>query len=390
MLRNVVKILSLALLLAGVVPVAEGGWEEGVAALRAGNLDQAASEFKSVVDAQPEFAGGQYMLGQVLLKQGKKSDALTHARKAYELEPGNISYQFLLGQAYVTNGRYNEAVQVLNKINPSSLAKQQQGLYQQLMVVALDKTGRTDESLKYLRQMAQSNPNDSSIWFSYGTAALNADQLDQGISAVEKAISLDGSDPKKKEVYIQAMVRKARITRDSAQKKAIYAKAVPVARSLVSSSANHGNLLLLAEVQLGAAQFQDAVRTLQQAVSKNSNDFYTHFYTAQAQTSLKNWSAAETAARQALQVASQERDKNRAWSQIGFINEKMKKYDDAILAYQKAGDQVGLQRVEENQRIANENKAIEEHNQEIEELRRQEEELEKQLKELEGGKPPRR
>jgi len=390
MFRNAVRILSLFLLVLGGVSIAEGGWEEGVAALRAGNLDQAVAEFKAVVDAQPEFAGGQYMLGQVLLKQGKKQDALAHSRKAYELEPSNVSYQFLLGQTYVANSRFEEAVQVLNKINPSSLAKGQQTVYQQAMAVALERIGRSDEAVKYLRQLAQANPNDAATWFSYGTAAINADDLDQGISALEKAVSLDGRDPNKKEVYVKALIRKARTTRDSTQKKATYAKAIPAAKALATSSGSHENLLLLGEVQLGAAQFRDAVQTLDQAASKKSNDFYTFFYSAQAQTALENWSAAETAARKALQLASRERDKNLVWTQIGFINEKMKNFDDAIVAYRNAGDQAGLQRVEENQRIAKENQEIEQHNKEIEELRKQEEELEKQLKELEGGKPPRR
>lgn len=390
MLRNAVRILTLSLLVFGIVSFAEAGWEEGVAALRAGNLDQAVAEFKAVVDAQPEFSGGQYMLGQVLLKQGKKQEALTHSRKAYELDSSNISYQFFLGQVYVANGRYDEAVQVLNKINPSSLAKGQQSAYQQAMAVALERTGRSSEALKYLRQLAQANPNDAATWFSYGTAAVNADDLDQGLRALERAVSLDGRDPNKKAVYIKTLIHKARITRDSSQKKALYAKAVPVAKSLAAANSSHENLLLLGEVQLGAAQYRDAAQTLDQAASKKSNDFYTHFYAAQAQTSLENWSVAESAARKALQLASRERDKNLAWTQIGFINEKMKNYDDAIVAYRNAGDQAGLQRVVENQRIAKENQAIEEHNKQIEDLRKQEEELEKQLKELEGGKPPRR
>lgn len=388
LLRHTVKILSLSVLLLMLAPfAAEAGWDEGVAAYKSGNFSQAAQEFKGVVDANPDFAAGQFMLGQCYLKLNKNPDALTHLKKAYELEPDKVAHQFLLGKAYLDNRRYGEAVQVLRKINPASLPKQQQDAYQQMMAVALDKSGQTGAAVEALRKVAQNNPNDAGAWFSYGTAAINDDQLDAGIAALEKAVSLDGRDPRKKEVYVKALIQKARQTRGDA-KKAVYAKAVPVARSLAGSG-THEHLLLLGEVQLGAGQYGDALQSLTQAASKKSNDFYTQFYTAQAQTSLERWGAAESSAREALRLASRERDKNLVWTQIGFINEKMKNFDDAIAAYRNAGDQAGLRRAEENKRIALENAEIEQHNEQIEELKRQEEELEKQLKELEGGEPPR-
>lgn len=387
-MRNTIKILSLTVLLLGFGVAAEAGWEEGVQAFRAQNFSQAAQEFKSVVDAQPEFAGGHFMLGQAYMRLEKNSEALTHLRKAYELEPGSVNHQFALGQAYLSNGRYGESLQVLRKIDPASLPKQQQGVYQQMLAVALDKSGRSSEALGALREVARANPNDADAWFNYGAAAINADELDQGISALEKAVSLNGNDAAKRAALAKVLVRKARETRDPNQKKAVYAKGVGVARGLASSNASHDNLLLLGELQLGAKQYQDAAASLQQAASKKTNDYFAHFYLSQAQTSLQDWSNAEATARRALELARSDQDKKRAWTQIGFINEKMKNYEEAKVAYRNAGDQVGLRRVEENQRIAEENEEIDEHNAEIEELKRQEAELERQLKELES-EPPR-
>jgi len=389
-MRNTIKILSLTLLLSSLVATADAGWEEGVQAFRSGNFSQAAQEFEAVVKAQPDFAGGHFMLGQAYMRLKKGSEALTHLRKAYELEPGKVSHQFLLGQAYLTNGRYGESLQVLKKIDPASLPKKQQDAYQQMMAVALDKSGRSDEALGALRQLARNNPTNAAAWFTYGAAALKADDVDQGITALEKAASLDGGDSQVKEMLAKTYVQKARQTRDANQKKAIYDKGVSVARQLVSADGSHENLLLLGELQLGAKQYDAAASTLQQAASKKSNDYFTHFYLSQAQTSRQQWSDAETAARRALELARSERDKKRVWTQIGFINEKMRNYEEAKIAYRNAGDSIGLRRVEENQSIAKENEEIEEHNREIEELKRQEAELERQLKELEGGEPPRR
>lgn len=388
-MRNPLVILSLTVLLLGFVAVAEAGWQEGVQAFKSGNFNQAVQEFESVVDAQPEFAGGHFMLGQAYMRLKKNSDALTHLLKAYELEPSKVSHQFLLAQAYLSNRRYGESLQVLKKINPSSLPKQQQDAYQQMLAVALDKSGRSDEALSALRQVARNNPDSDAAWFAYGTAALKADELDQAVDALERSVRLDGQDSQKKELLAKALIQKARRTRDSSQKKGVYARGVSVAKGLVSSSPSHANLLLLGELQLGAGQYDDAEATFRQAVGKNGNDYYGQYYLSQARTAQKEWSAAQESARRALDLARTEQDKKRVWTQIGFINEKTKNYEEAKIAYSNAGDQEGLRRVEENQRIAEENKEVEEHNRQIEELRKEEEALQEALEDLQGGgKPP--
>jgi len=388
-MRNAIKILSLTALLLSLGVSAEAGWEEGVAAFKAKNFSQAAQEFKTVVEAQPEFAGGQFMLGQAYLQLKKNAEALTHLKKAYEIEPTKVSYQFALAQVYLANGRFGEGLQVLRKIDSASLPKSQQASYQQMLAVALTKSGRSDEALGALREVARANPNDATAWFNYGAAAVNADQLDAGIQALEKSVSLDGNDPEKRGALAKALVQKARQTRDPEQKKAAYAKGVTVARALANGNASHENLLLLGELQLGAKQYAAAVTSFQQAAAKKSNDHLTHYYLSQAQTAIEDWSAAESSARRALELARSEQEKKRVWAQIGFINEKLRNYEEAKIAYRNAGDQVGLRRVEENQKIAEENAVTEKHNREIEELKRQEAELERQLKELEGNKPPR-
>lgn len=385
-MRTWLKILLLTALVTGFGIVAAADWQSGVAAFKAGQFAQASQFFQEVVSAQPDFAGGHYMLGQSLLKQGKNQEALTHLRKAYELESSNISYVFGLAKGYFDSGQYSQALQMLDKIKQASLPQAQQSVYQQMRAAALAKTGRADEALGALRQIAQSNSNSAAAWYSYGSAALSAGEIDQAVNALERAVRLEGNT-KQREAYIKALIQTARTTRDSSTKKQIYAKAVPVAQDL---SPSYEHLLTLAEVQLGAGQYPQALSTLNQAKAKNTADFYVHFYSAQALTSLDRWEEAEKAAEAALQRARQDRVKKLAWRQIGFVNEKQKDYEDAITAYRNAGDQSGVRRVEENQRIAEENQEIEQHNEQIEQLREEEEELRKALEELEGGEPPRR
>lgn len=384
-MRKYLTFLVVALL--ALAPFAEAGWEEGVAAFQAGKLDTAAQEFQAVVEAQPEFAGGQFMLGQVLLRQKKNQAALEHLRKAYELETGNVSYQMALGQAYLANRRFSDTVQILERIDVSKLPKAKQEAYYQMLGAASLSTGDSDKALRTYKKMTEQNPQDADAWLQYGSLAYNARQVDTAVNALERAVQLSGNDPEALTSYSQALVLKARNSQGP-QKKSAYNKAVAVAERLVSQNASYENLLFLGEVQLGAANYQDAVGTLKRAAAKNASDWHPHYYLSQAHTLLSQYDAAATTAQAALEKVKSADDRRRVWAQIGFAHEKQKNYDQAIEAYMKANNQGAVQRVQENKRIAEENISIEQENRQIQEMEAERKRLEEELKQL--GGPPRR
>jgi tetratricopeptide (TPR) repeat protein len=383
-MRKIATSILLIVLLLGGAGALEAGWDEGVAAFKAGKLDQAAGEFQEVAAKQPDWPGGHYMLGQVYLKQGKAQEAVAALRKANELDGGNVSYQYALGTAYLKAGRYADAATLLKRINAASLPKEHQATFQQMLAVALDKTGDSSSALDALRKAAQGKPDDSDAWYNYGTAAFNAGDTATGVSALDRAVSLDPGDAEKREAYTKVLIRLGREKAGGAKQDA-YGKAVDSGKALVAKSPSFDNLLLLAEAQLGAKEYSGAVDSLTKAAGKNSGAWLPYFYLAQANTALGKFPQAESDARSALSKAASDGDKRRVWGQIGFVNEKLKKYDEAVIAYNNAGDPAGAQRAEENKRIAAENQAIEEQNKEIEELEAQRKKLEQELKGLPGG-----
>jgi tetratricopeptide (TPR) repeat protein len=238
-----------------------------------------------------------------------------------------------------------------------------------------------------MKKAAEANPNDGDAWYAYGTAAFNAGDTATGVAALERAVQRDGGDVAKQEALAKALIRHGREQKTAAAKEAAYTKAVAAAQKVAAANGSYDNLLLVAEAQLGAKQYAEAVQTLNRAAARNGNDWLVHYYLAQAMASdkVKQYPQAESAARQALAKAGSETDKRRAWSQIGYVNEKLKNYDDAILAYRSAGDGGAVQRVEENKRIAEENQRIEAENEEIRRLEEERRKLEAELKELPGG-----
>lgn len=367
--------------------LAEAGWEEGVAAFKAQNFQVAATEFAAVVEKQPEFDGGQYMLGATLLQLGRHQEALEHLRKAYELKPANVTYQFALGKGYLDAKRYGDAAQMLQKIDVSTLPQTQQDEYHQMIAVALSQSGDPEAALGALKKLTETEPDNADAWYRYGTAAFNGGDTAAGVAALEKAVALDGQDRRKKEALSKALLRQARETQGD-RKQAVYDRAVRVASELATADPSYDNLLLLGELQLGATKYDEAVATLTKAAAATADAWLPYFYMAQAQTLLEAYSAAEVSAQAALERAPSEAERQMVWKQIGFAREKQRDYTGAKEAYLQGGDARSAARVEQNQQIASENEQIDEENQRIEEMEAERRRLEEELREL--GGPPRR
>jgi tetratricopeptide (TPR) repeat protein len=387
-MRNNRRIFSLTLALALTLSLAaHAGWQEGVSAFQAGNYAQAAEEFRTVVEGQPEWPGGHLMLGRSLLKLQRSQEALTHLRKAYDLQPEDVATQMILGQAYVQSRRYRDAGELLGKVNVASLPKAQQGPLHQMRAVAYDKTGQTDRAIQELAKAVQLNPNNADLQFQYGTLMFNNGNTATSVRSLEKAVSLDSSDAAKQKAYADALLRHAREQRGTAKTDA-YQKAVSAASRLVSSSDSYGNLMLLGGAQLGAQAYPDAAATFQRAAGKNNRDWLPHFYIGQALTAAGGFRQAETALHEALTRTEVSEETNRIWRQLGFVYEKLKDYGQAKTAYEKANDRAGVQRVETNQETERHNTEVEAEKAEIDRLKAEEAALEQALKELEQGEVP--
>lgn len=384
-MRKLITVAVFTLLVFGAVGPAEAGWDEGVKAFQSGNFSAAAKEFQAVVESSPDYANGHFMLGQALAQLNRDQDALSAFRKAYDLNPNSVQFQFALANAYLTAKRYGDAAQLYGRIDASSLPANLQAAYHKNKMIALEKSGRGDEAMAALRATAQAQPSNAAAQYSYGVAAYNAGESGAAVSALSKAVQLKAT-PQYREAYAKALIRQAR--EDGSKKSANYSRAAEQAKALVAADASYDNLLLLGEVQLGSKQYREAVDSFKKASAKKSNDWLSLYYLSQAQTAVGDYGAAESTLSKLLQTNLSDENERRVYKQIGFVNEKLKNYDEAKVAYTRAGDQASVARIERNEQISAENQAIEEHNRQIEEMRSEQEALEEELRELEEGPPP--
>jgi tetratricopeptide (TPR) repeat protein len=374
-----------ALYLSAISPL-WAGWEEGVAAFKAGNFAQAAKEFEGVVNERPDWAQGHMMYGRALLKLGRSQQGLVALRKAYDLAPSDATIQLALAQALVEANQPEEAAKLLGRMNPASLSKEQQALHQRLNALALGRSSRGERAVAELAKVAAANPNDASIQYQYGVAALNSGATAEAVGALERAARLDPRDPKKQLALTQAFVRLGRESQGP-QKDQAYEKAVEAARALVGLEGKTENLMLLGEAQLGAGRYEEAVATFSQVTAKSPSEWLPHFYIGQAYTALKNYPPAIEALQAALRLANDAGSKVRIQKQLGFVFEKQGNLEQARVAYQAAGDQASVDRVVKNQEIAAHNRQAEEEERKLAELKKAQEEARKALQQ--AAAPPR-
>lgn len=374
---------ALTLVILGTFP-ALADWDAGVAAFSAKNYEQAANEFRELVDQNPEGWRGHYMLGLCLQGLERKEEALQHLRKAYDLNPNELSIKIELGKAYFNVRRYGDVTKLLGPIDPGALPSAQQGVFYQIRGTARSKTNDTAGALKDYQQLVRLKPSDAQIQYAYATLALAADQMTTALDALKKAVTLDPKDVEKKRTYVQALVKQGRIG-PKATKKSTYTEAAQLAGQLVAASPTYDHYMLKVSAELGAGLYKAAIETGKAALAKKNDDWLAHYYLGQAYTSDQQYEAAEQPLLTAKSKARQPDDVKRVWRQLGFNYEKQKKYSQSIEAYQFAGDQAAVTRVTENEKTERFNKQVEQENELIKQMEEEAKKLEEELKALEGG-----
>ncbi|MYB19117.1 MAG: tetratricopeptide repeat protein [Holophagales bacterium] len=386
--RSSLVLTASCLLLAASGALAD--YDAGAAAFRAGNFELAVAEFRKFVEERPDEPRGYHMLGRSLISAGRPGDAVVPLRKAVELNPNDVPSRVYLGRAFDESDKPADCIAALNRLDIGSLPKQAQIQVYQRRGRSHAKLGNTGSAAVDLGRVADLKPGDARARFDYGRKLQDDAQLDAAIAAFEHATSMDGSRTEWKEVLVNALKIKGRRTEGEA-KRAVYRKAGDVARSLVGSDPSYENLLLLAEVQLGGKNYESAVSTLQQAISKNASDWHAHYYLGQTYGSLGRFNDAEAPLTRALELATGV-DAQAIWAYLAFALEKQKRFSEAIEAYGRAGDPEGAARVRENQQIAADNEEADEHNATIEVIKERLEKIQGELDEITGAtkEPPRR
>ncbi len=372
------------LLVATLVPVSavRADWDSGVAAFKAKNYPEAIKQFKVLVEVSPSPQGF-LMLGNSYLKAGQAAPAVDALKKAMELQP-DAQTTVLLAQAYSETARYRDCASTLSDSVLAGLpATLQSSAYKIKSGCSAKGGGDPTADRKKLAALA---PNDAAAQFAYGVAALQAGNAAEAAGALSKAVKINGSEPKYRKAYVQALIRQARIA-GGAAKLEHYKTAVANAQALVAAQTTFDNVLMLGEVQMGAKMYDLAVGTFEKAAGLKAGDYLPHFYIGQSRAAADRFADSEAPLQKALSLAAAGEDKAKIYNQLGYVYAKQNKHDQAIEAYNRGGNTTEAQRVAQNKQIAAENAAAEKHNATIEQIKAEQEKLKKEMEALPGGPP---
>ena len=129
-------------------------YQQAVAAMRAGRLDEAEASFQKVVKMNPNLPEGFFNLGLVLEQQRKYDEAVASFEKSLALRPRMRGANLFLGLAEYRSNHLEKAVTALKK-----------------------------EAAAY--------PKDAAAWMWIGVVRLAQDQPEEAAEALDKAAKLD-------------------------------------------------------------------------------------------------------------------------------------------------------------------------------------------------------
>ena len=91
------------------MPTIDELMDEGNTALAVGELEEAASCFRRVVEQDPQFQDGWHALGMALYKLDRYEESIEAGRRAAEIDPNNQFVWSSLSLAYNANKQKAEA-----------------------------------------------------------------------------------------------------------------------------------------------------------------------------------------------------------------------------------------------------------------------------------------
>lgn len=94
-------------------PSMEGYYFLALSLYNQGELENALSQFRRIIDYNPSFVPARALTGLILLRQGHTDDAINEIKKALQVDPGHAFAHSVLGKGYLAKGMYEEGMREL-------------------------------------------------------------------------------------------------------------------------------------------------------------------------------------------------------------------------------------------------------------------------------------
>lgn len=177
--------------------------EKGLAAHRAGQLEEAAKIYRQILQRWPKHPDALHLLGLVVQKGGKHTEAIALFAQAAKANPKPAASHLQRGFSLSALGQNQEAVAAFQAAiaRQPGLAEAHHQLGNVLRVLK-----RLPEALPCLREATRLAPADAVFWLSRGVACLDAQLTDEAVESFQHAVELQPALPEAREILGQALM----------------------------------------------------------------------------------------------------------------------------------------------------------------------------------------
>jgi tetratricopeptide (TPR) repeat protein len=154
---------------------------------KSGNLEQAESICRGILEAEPDNAEAYHLLGLVFYRLGDYRKALKNVRKAVRLDESNADAFFDLGNILQEEGQTAKAITNYRKavkLNPAYAEAYNN------MGIALQDNMQLEKAMKYYREALRADPNYAEAYNNLGVAFQEKGQLEEAVTHFQKALLL--------------------------------------------------------------------------------------------------------------------------------------------------------------------------------------------------------
>jgi tetratricopeptide (TPR) repeat protein len=342
--NRIVVVILLALLMAPAAFASD--WERGVALYNKGNYQEALAEFQDIVLERPDAAGAWYYIGlcQFKLKRYDRVELpLSHAIDLLEIQtpstPDIAGAWYTIGISHYLQANYEKAVAALTRyIDINEKAKREvDASARTALARSYYSLERYDDALPLLAAASREKTNSSDERmkenaannFYLGAIYFKREDDDHAIVALREAVKGNPEDVAAMDLLAESLMRKARKANSDARW--IEAAEVGERLKLVRDDLKTANIL--GRAYLGAKKFDSAVAPLEKLAKANTDNGQAWLYYGIALSRSGQMRKAMEALEITIQLVP---DSIPALSELGYVYESDKQYQQALRIYEKA------------------------------------------------------
>jgi superkiller protein 3 len=314
-------------------------WDRAVSLYKQTQYREAIAEFKRVLIDAPNHADSWKYIGLSHFQLKEYEQALAPLNKALELRKAegrsNTEIVMALGRCHLQLNQYDRALSYLETL----IKQQPDAVNYYLLGFAYANLKRTNEAVQALKTSVKLDPKDADTWYYLGVVQFRAGNIDGAIEALRGGIATAPSNYEMLKLLTETLVRRGLAEADPTKASAFYEGAIKTAMKLKTLRDDAVSTELLGRTYLAAKKYTSAELTLSRALTLTKEPsalLYFNLGFAHAQN--KSWTRAAEMLLQANRLNPA--DVN-TLNYLGFVYENLRKYPQALSAYNQAYEASG-------------------------------------------------